>query len=379
MFCLFSEKSYSGKSVLLQGVECGIANVPLHHVFLTSDLVSGFVTVGVRSSLPIDGVHFLLGNDLAGEKVIPSPVVTDKPKIQGAIDPILVEIPDLYPSCAVTRAMTQKAKLSKPPITNSVSSEYDLADTFLSRIFSDENNGYSDVSMTQSSENVFETLVVNKKDSNGQFISDTSQFSSNPSKDYGFYETSQDFQVFARENLIAQQKKDPEIYSLFKKALSEDEIFTVPVGYYFRNGVLMRKWRPSDVREDTDWSVKHKIVLPKRFRIDVLSFAHENPLSGHLGVTKTYHKLLNHFFWPCMKEDVSKFCKSCHFCQMVGKPNQKIPHAPLQPIPAFEEPFSRVLIDCVGPFPKSKSGNEYLLTIMCTSTRFPEAKPLRNI
>ena len=38
---------------------------------------------------------------------------------------------------------------------------------------------------------------------------------------------------------------------------------------------------------------------------------------------------------------------------MVGKPNQKIPRAPLQPITAFEEPFSRVLIDCVGPLPKS--------------------------
>ena len=62
---------------------------------------------------------------------------------------------------------------------------------------------------------------------------------------------------------------------------------------------------------------------------------------------------------------------------MVGKCNQKIPHVPLQPIPAFEEPFSRVLIDCVGPLPKS--GNDYLLTIMCTSTRFPEAIPLRNI
>ena len=64
---------------------------------------------------------------------------------------------------------------------------------------------------------------------------------------------------------------------------------------------------------------------------------------------------------------------------MVGKPNQQIPIAPLQPIPAFEEPFSRVLVDCVGPLPKSKTGNEYLLTVMCTSTRFPEAIPLRNI
>ena len=47
--------------------------------------------------------------------------------------------------------------------------------------------------------------------------------------------------------------------------------------------------------------------------------------------------------------------------------------------PAFDEPFSWILIDCVGPLPRTKSGNEYLLTIMCTSTRFPEAIPLRNI
>ena len=44
---------------------------------------------------------------------------------------------------------------------------------------------------------------------------------------------------FFRENLIALQKKNPEIYSLFNKALSEDEIFTIPVGYYFQNGILI--------------------------------------------------------------------------------------------------------------------------------------------
>ena len=35
---------------------------------------------------------------------------------------------------------------------------------------------------------------------------------------------------------------------------------------------------------------------------------------------------------------------------------------------------SRIMIDCVGPLPKTKSGNEYLLTIMCASTRFPQAR-----
>ena len=93
-------------------------------------LVSGPVTVGARTSLPIDVVDFLFGNDLAGGKVVPDPVITDKPKIEEVIDHILEEIPDLYPSCTVSCAMTQKAKLSKSLITNSILSKYDLADSF---------------------------------------------------------------------------------------------------------------------------------------------------------------------------------------------------------------------------------------------------------
>ena len=63
---------------------------------------------------------------------------------------------------------------------------------------------------------------------------------------------------------------------------------------------------------------------------------------------------------------------------MVGRPYQVIPKAGLQPIPAFDELFSRMIIDCVGPLPKNKSRYEYLLTIMCASTHFPELNPLRN-
>ena len=68
----------------------------------------------------------------------------------------------------------------------------------------------------------------------------------------------------------------------------------------------------------------------------MLSLAHETPLAGHLGVSKTNNKILNHFYWPKMRHDVAKFCQSCHTSQMVGKPNQKIPKACLQPIPAID-------------------------------------------
>lgn len=52
-----------------------------------------------------------------------------------------------------------------------------------------------------------------------------------------------------------------------------------------------------------------------------------------------------------------------------------MPLAPLEPVPAIREPFEHVFVDCVGPLPR----NQFLQTMMCSSTRYPEAIPLRKI
>ena len=96
--------------------------------------------------------------------------------------------------------------------------------------------------------------------------------------------------------LIQEQHNDPEILNLFQKSLDETETSSNPVSYYTKNGILMRQWRPQDVSVDDEWAIKHQIVVPKLYRNDILSLAHETPLSGHLGVTKTYNKVLNHLF-----------------------------------------------------------------------------------
>ena len=75
----FSEKTSSGTSVRIQGVECGFVNVPLYNIYLSSDLVNSPVAVGIRQTLPFKGVHLLIGNDLAGDKVVVNPHVTDTP------------------------------------------------------------------------------------------------------------------------------------------------------------------------------------------------------------------------------------------------------------------------------------------------------------
>ena len=102
-------------------------------------------------------------------------------------------------------------------------------------------------------------------------------------------------------------------------------------------------------------------------------------MAGHVGIRKTQSRIMAHFYWPRLHRDVAQYCRMCHVCQVVGKAQPAVKPAPLIPVPAFHEPFSKVLVDCVGPLPRSKSGYQFLLTIMDISTHFPEAVPLRSI
>lgn len=80
----------------------------------------------------------------------------------------------------------------------------------------------------------------------------------------------------------------------------------------------------------------------------------------------------------CEERDVGAFCKTCALCQKVGKPNEVIRPAPLQPIPVVDEPFRRIEIDCVGPLPRTRKGNQYLLTIMCVSIKVSRSNSIKK-
>ena len=401
----FSDESATGDFNLVQGIEERIVSVPLHSLYLKSDLVTGQVKVGLRSSLPIKGVSLLLGNDLAGGKVVPSVQMSEKP--------VSEEVPldsDIFPACAVTRAMAMKAKADEDLVQNSTLSQRDpflVQNSTLSQgDHCDDSKESLDSFLVQNStlsqRDPF--LVQNSTlsqrdhcdDSKGSLYSDNLSDSFfkqlfdqdlNSSQNFAKLESavakkspvkSPDISLSQRK-LIQEQVNDPTLSDVREKALPPDEIAKVSVGYFLRDGVLMRKWRPPDIPANEEWAVLNQIVVPKVYRDEILSMAHSLPLGGHLGVNKTVHRILKQFFWPGIRKDVSDFCRTCHTCQIVGKSQLDPPKAPLQPIPAIGEPFSRVIIDCVGPLPKSRSGNQYLLTIMCAATRFPEAVPLRNI
>ena len=99
-----SEQTSTGTSMLIQGVELGVISVPLHRVYLRSELVSGPVIVGIRPTLPIQGISLILGNDLAGGKVTPEPQVINNTTELLNLAPVKDGPTETFPACVVTRA-----------------------------------------------------------------------------------------------------------------------------------------------------------------------------------------------------------------------------------------------------------------------------------
>ena len=246
-----SVSTSTGESVIAQGIEGGCVNVPLHKVKLVSDLVTGSVVVGTRPTLPIKGVSLLLGNDLAGGKVVADPKVTSKPITLVSTEKLEEVIPGIFPSCAVTRAMAKKAQEEPKDCKQSTDILVDLSDTFL---------------------NNYDHDVQNSSDTNPKARVDSEKQDSIDCQDVSL----------SKSKLISEQENDPELAPLFKLVLPPVELDKVPVGYYVRNGVLMRKWRPPNVPASEEWSVVHQIVVPKVYQSEILKLAHESPMGGHL-------------------------------------------------------------------------------------------------
>ena len=142
--------------------------------------------------------------------------------------------------------------------------------------------------------------------------------------------------------------------------------------FFMKNDVLYRQYVMSN------GEIVNQIVVPKKYRYQIMHTAHDRPFGGHLGNKKTRERILNHFYWPGIFPDVAKFCKSCENCQKCI-PKGRVPKAPLIPIQPMDEPFKRVAIDIVGPLNRTKRGHKYILVICDYATKYPEAIPLKSI
>ena len=112
------------------------------------------------------------------------------------------------------------------------------------------------------------------------------------------------------------------------------------------------------------------LVVPQALVPTILQQLHGDPLSGHLGVSKTTDTLLQRYYWPGFSADVDDYIRRCSTCQRANAVAPR-PKAPLRSIPVGG-PFEMMSIDFLE-LPRTVRGNRYVLVCTDYFTRWPEA------
>ena len=131
---------------------------------------------------------------------------------------------------------------------------------------------------------------------------------------------------------------------------------------------LLKKWNPSNPERKWIW-------VPVGLQRRLLAFYHRSNMAGHIGRDKMDKLLRRSFYWKGMSNSVKNYISHCNECARVKNPHPS--RYGLQDSELIDpEIFSTIYIDHVGPFPLTRNGNLYILTMYDGLTSWMEAEPV---
>jgi hypothetical protein len=126
----------------------------------------------------------------------------------------------------------------------------------------------------------------------------------------------------------------------------------------------------------TDPDNRPLLVVPATLRRQFMYAHHNAPLSGgHRGRDSTLSSLRQKYYWPGMVCDVRKWVRKCIAC--VKRKASQVKQGLMQ-IRTYSEPWDTVGIDLIGPFPETKTGYKYVLTVTDFFSHYTIVAPLSD-
>jgi hypothetical protein len=117
-----------------------------------------------------------------------------------------------------------------------------------------------------------------------------------------------------------------------------------------------------------------RLVILAKLRETVMELCHQLPSAGHQGTKRTLSRVKNKFLWYNMSRDMRTFVLTCEVCSKHKKPTR---NARCHMIPYHAgTPMERVHLDFMGPLPKTRKSNEYVLMMVDQFTQWTECIPL---
>jgi hypothetical protein len=155
--------------------------------------------------------------------------------------------------------------------------------------------------------------------------------------------SSQDNDLLIKEckNLIKDSNLSP-------SSKDVENFFKVNSYYFILDDEILYYFNPGAKKERR---VK-RLIIGNEMIQPVLAQYHDHPLSGHLGVDKTYEKLAKKFWFPNMYQKIRDYCQKCSVCDQ----NRKFfkSNSELSPI-VSTFPTEIFEIDHIGPLPEIKN------------------------
>lgn len=169
---------------------------------------------------------------------------------------------------------------------------------------------------------------------------------------------------------VSQFKPDAWYRSMMDKVQKNPELYP---SFRVENNLLYKHLLPrTDIVSNlTNW----KIVVPNANRLDVFKLYHENPTAGHFGVSKTLARITELYYWPRLRQSVYSYVRKCPTCASCKSSN--LPQAGLMgSYRNINFPFQLISVDLLGPYPRSRNGNQYLLVVVDWFTKFVLVHPI---
>ncbi len=105
--------------------------------------------------------------------------------------------------------------------------------------------------------------------------------------------------------------------------------------------------------------------------------AHDSPVSGHQGVTRTLKRIQLNFWHPRLEYWVREYVSTCDACA-VSKPDNQRPAGLLQPLPIPSQPWEVVSMDFIVKLPVTPRGHDSVMTVVDLLTKQTHFIPTRE-
>lgn len=140
-----------------------------------------------------------------------------------------------------------------------------------------------------------------------------------------------------------------------------------------QTGLLLFKCAHKEIERDN--KNPYKVVIPSALRQSVLHWGHD---VMHHGGRRMKSRILQHFWWPKMNNDILRFARCCTAC-MKRKRSRSFKGTGKMKLFSALRPFEQISVDIVGPMPITNEGYRYIVTMIDKFSRLCMLVPVMDI